>query len=113
MNLLIVTDTYSPDVNGVARTLETLARGLAARGHRVEVVTTGGATRAADAMTGPAGVAVRRVRSVRLPGYREVRAGLASARFFTGRMTAMEPDAVYVAVETFMGLNALRAARRL
>ena len=31
MNVLIVTDTYQPDINGVARTLEALARGLAAR----------------------------------------------------------------------------------
>lgn len=31
MNVLIVTDTYPPDINGVAHTLEALARGLAAR----------------------------------------------------------------------------------
>ena len=40
MNVLIVTDTFPPDINGVAHTLEKLARGLAGRGHRVEVITT-------------------------------------------------------------------------
>ena len=40
MRVLIVTDTYPPDINGVARTLYTLGAGLERRGHVVEVVTT-------------------------------------------------------------------------
>ena len=40
MRILIVTDTYPPDINGVARSLQTLAEGLATRGHAVEVATT-------------------------------------------------------------------------
>ncbi len=110
MNSLIVTDTFPPDINGVARTLETLARGLAKRGHTVDVVTTTDGAKAANAAEG---VNVRRVWSVRVPGYRDVRAGLVTARWFRELMEIRKPDAVYVAVETLMGLSAIRAARSL
>ncbi|MEI6535540.1 MAG: glycosyltransferase, partial [Verrucomicrobiaceae bacterium] len=108
MNVLIVTDTFSPDINGVARTLETLARGLAARGNKVEVITTTDGAQMENVLHG---VAVRRVRCLSLPGYREVRAGLVGARWFRQLMEFSRPDVIYVAVETLMGLNAIRAAR--
>lgn len=38
MKLAIVTDTFPPDVNGVAMTLERFAAGLIGRGHAVEVI---------------------------------------------------------------------------
>ena len=38
MKLALVTETYPPEVNGVAMTLSRLVAGLAARGHEVEVV---------------------------------------------------------------------------
>lgn len=110
MNVLIVTDTYPPDINGVARTLETLAEGLARLGHGVDVLTT---RRGAGAATDPHRVRVCSVRSVRFPGYREVRAGLVGAGKLRKIMKALGTDVIYVAVETLMGLNAIRAARRL
>ncbi len=108
MNVLIVTDTFPPDINGVARTLETLAQGLARLGHQVDVVTTTrGAPNAAQ------GVRVRTIRAVRLPGYHEVRAGLATSGKLRGLMESVNADVVYVAVETLLGLNAIRAAEQL
>jgi len=41
MHIAFVTETWPPQVNGVALTVRTLALGLAARGHRVEVVRPG------------------------------------------------------------------------
>ena len=38
MKLALVTETYPPEVNGVAMTLSRLVGGLRARGHEVEVV---------------------------------------------------------------------------
>lgn len=110
MNVLIVTDTYPPDINGVAHTLEALARGLAARGHWVEVITTTDGALQENARNG---IAVHSVRSLRVPGYTEARLGLVSARSLKHDMETFRPDAVYVAVETLMGLNAIRAARQL
>jgi glycosyltransferase involved in cell wall biosynthesis len=110
MNVLIVSDTYPPDINGVARTLEMLAQGLARLGHRVDVLTT---SRGAGVRSAAQEVRVRSVRSVRLPGYHEVRTGLVGARRLRALMEALKADVVYVAVETLMGLNAMRAARSL
>ncbi len=108
MKVLIVTDTFSPDINGVARTLETLARGLAARGNQVDVITTTDGAQKENALHE---VTIRRVRSLSIPGYSEVRAGLVSATWFEKLFEIFRPDVIYVAVETIMGLNAIRAAR--
>lgn len=39
MKIMIVTDAWEPQVNGVVRTLKSTARELTALGHRVELVT--------------------------------------------------------------------------
>lgn len=109
MKFLIVSDTFPPDINGVARTLQTLSRGLAARGHGVTVITTTEASRAENARHG---VNVESVAALPVPGYDGIRVGLASRRFIAERIAALKPDALYVAVETIMGANAIRAARQ-
>ena len=38
LKLALVTETFPPEINGVAMTLGRLAAGLAARGHRLRVV---------------------------------------------------------------------------
>lgn len=42
MRIDLVTDTYEPDVNGVAMTLGRLAKGLKARGHLIHVLRAAG-----------------------------------------------------------------------
>lgn len=108
MKFMIVSDTFPPDINGVARTLQTLSRGLAARGHEVSVLTT---TEAARGDNAKQGVEIESVAALPVPGYEGIRLGLASRRFFAQRIAQMQPDAMYVAVETLMGCNAIRAAR--
>ena len=105
MKFMIVTDTFPPDINGVARTLQTLARGLAGRGHAVHVVTT---NEGAECDAGP--VSLKRVRSFAIPGYAEVRLGLPSRGTLAEEIQENQPDAMYVAVETPMGVSAIRAA---
>lgn len=110
MNVLIVTDTYTPEINGVARTLETLARGMARRGHTVTVVTTMPELtfwRDEDPL-----VHVHRVRSIPVPGYASLRMGLIGKKKLGAMMDQWHADAVYVAVETPMGLAAIRAANK-
>ncbi|MEM6457481.1 MAG: glycosyltransferase, partial [Acidobacteriota bacterium] len=38
LDVWLVTETFAPEINGVARTLERWARGLVTRGHRLTVV---------------------------------------------------------------------------
>lgn len=103
MRVLIVTDTFPPDINGVARTLNTLGEGLHRRGHGVAVITT---VEAAD--TG--GLRRHVMHSLPLPGYPGLRIGLASSRQMLEVFDEFRPDVLYVATETLMGVAAIRAA---
>lgn len=103
MRVLIVTDTYPPDINGVARTLHTLGAGLVRRGHVVEVVTT---------VESQEGLQRHVMHSLPLPGYPGLRFGFASTRQMLGLFDAFRPDVLYVATETLMGISAIRAAGR-
>ncbi len=106
MKLLLVTDTYPPDINGVARTLHMWVGALRGRGHAVEVVTT---------LAGEGGEeAGRRVcGSLPLPGYPGLRIGLASTRGMVQAIRETEAEVLYVATETPLGIAAIRAARKL
>jgi glycosyltransferase involved in cell wall biosynthesis len=105
---MIVTDTFPPDINGVARTLQTLTKGLAKRGHSVDVITT---TDGAAEENAKAGVNVQTVAAFPMPGYKGIRVGLTSRRRMKALIRSQKPDALYVAVESLMGVNAIRAAR--
>src|SRR5262249_14172579 len=106
--ICIVTETYPPEINGVALTLARLADGLRARGHAVSVVCPR-QPRAHAAATGGGGL---RVPGVSLPSYREVRIGLPAGRALGRAWASRRPDAVYVATEGPLGWSAVRAARR-
>lgn len=110
MNIMIVTDTYPPDINGVARTLQTFAHGLSERGHKVVVVTT---TADHEDQGRKAGVKVIGMSAMPLPGYAGIRIGLVSRRQMEELITIHQTEAMYVAVESLMGLNAVRAAGRM
>lgn len=103
MRIEIVTDTFRPDVNGVAMTLGRLTDGLRRRGHRVRVIHTG---------KRPA-MGERRVAAVPVPGYGEVRIGLPKPFELRARWLRQRPDVVYVATESPLGKSAVKAARTL
>ncbi len=108
MKWMIVTDTFPPDINGVARTLQTLSLGLAKRGHEVTVITTADGAAAENARSG---VKVTALSALPVPGYDGIRVGLCTKRHMRKLIRQHQPDALYVAVETIMGVNAIRAAR--
>ncbi|TYT25443.1 glycosyltransferase family 1 protein [Luteimonas viscosa] len=107
MHYAIVTETYPPEVNGVALTVQSLEGGLRARGHEVSLVRPrqDGATAADPGET--------LVRGVALPRYPGLRAGLPATGTLARAWSDSRPDAVYVATEGPLGWSALRAARRL
>ncbi|NYZ62996.1 glycosyltransferase family 4 protein [Luteimonas deserti] len=107
MRYAIVTDTYPPEVNGVALTLQSYAEALRARGHEVDIVRP---ARPGE-RSGEDADGTLRVSGMQLPLYRALRFGLPSARRLRARWAALRPDAVYVATEGLLGASALRAAR--
>ncbi len=106
MRILIVTDTYPPDINGVARSLQTLSEGLAKRGHVVEVVTTH------EASSREPGLPRHVMSSMPLPGYDALRIGFASGRELSVLFDSFRPDVLYVATETPLGIAAIRTAAK-
>jgi glycosyltransferase involved in cell wall biosynthesis len=110
MRYTIVTETYPPEVNGVALTVQGLERGLRARGHDVDVVRP---RQLADATGLAANAHETLVRSLPLPRYPDLRIGLPATRKLRKAWAEQRPDAIYVATEGPLGWSALRAARRL
>lgn len=106
MRYAIVTETYPPEVNGVALTVHGLETGLRARGHQVEVVRP---RQLADRDPGNTLL----VRGAALPRYPGLRFGLPATQRLTRHWQDTTPDAIYVATEGPLGWSAVRAARRL
>src|SRR6185295_8971397 len=95
MRIAIITESFPPDVNGVAHSVVRVAEHLAARGHEPLVVAPAPAP-TARGLTGAYPFEVIRVPSVPLPGYRGFRLGLPSPRF-TEVVAAHRPDLVHLA----------------
>jgi glycosyltransferase involved in cell wall biosynthesis len=107
MRLLIVTDTFTPDVNGVARTLNQLAHGMVNLGHEVQVVAT-----SEHAQDSPEPFVRHVVWSVPLPGYAIIRVGLATVGWFRKLFQKNATAVLYVATETPLGMAAIWAAKQ-
>jgi len=103
----IVTETYPPEINGVALTVQGLEQGLRDRGHEVELIR----PRQTDETDESAGSLL--VRGAALPRYPGLKFGLPATRTLRKRWQATRPDAIYVATEGPLGWSALRAARQL
>jgi glycosyltransferase involved in cell wall biosynthesis len=106
MRITFVTETWPPQVNGVALTVRTLAEGLAARDCEVEVVRPG-----ADGRDGKVGLVC--ARGVAMPRYPSVQFGLPAGNALRRRWSARRPDAIYIATEGPLGASAMRTANAL
>jgi len=107
MRYAIVTETYPPEVNGVALTVQGLEQGLRAAGHQVDLVRPRQATEA-DTEEGTLLVA-----GAGLPRYPGLRFGLPAPKRLARQWQLQRPDAIYIATEGPLGWSALRTARRL
>jgi glycosyltransferase involved in cell wall biosynthesis len=114
LHLALVTETYAPEINGVAMTLGRLVDGLAARGHRITIV------RPRQRHESPRFTVTRRLAAeqvrlpgIPMPGYPQLRIGLPARRRLRGLWTAERPDLVHVATEGPLGASAISAAHDL
>lgn len=90
MRVLIATDAWTPQVNGVVRTLQSVSSCARKMGHSVDLVT-------------PEGFA-----SVPIPTYPGLRIALPNLREIARRVEAAAPDAVHIATEGPIGIAVRR-----
>ena len=109
LHIALITETFPPEINGVANTLGHLSEGLRARNHRVEVVR----PRQTDDANQRSTDVLMLCRGWPLPGHPGLQWGMTSTHRLTRRWQQQRPDVVYIATEGPLGLCALRVARRL
>ena len=112
LRIALVTETYPPEVNGVALTVARIAEGLRQRGHELQLVRP---RQAADGSAGHAGQPLRDVlvAGAPIPCYPHLRLGLPAGRELRRLWRRRRPDLVHIATEGPLGWSALRAAREL
>lgn len=108
----IVTETWRPQVNGVANTLGRLCDGLLATGHQLQLVRPAQPDEP-PALNESAPLQQILVTGLSIPGYRQLQFGLPAYRRLLGYWQKRRPDSVYIATEGPLGWSALRAANRL
>lgn len=101
MRIAIITESFPPDVNGVANSVVRVAEHLVTRGHEPMVIAPAPAL-TARGYTGTFRYPVMRVPSMPLPGYRGFRLGLPSAKF-TATLRDFDPDLVHLASPVVLG----------
>jgi glycosyltransferase involved in cell wall biosynthesis len=109
LKIALVTETWTPEINGVAMTLGRLVEGLHQRSHSIEVVRP---RQGHDPAGSDHGIAILRD-SLPVPRYTGLRLGLPSGAVLEARWRSLRPDLVHIATEGPLGLSALGAARRL
>ncbi|MFE5398781.1 glycosyltransferase family 4 protein [Streptomyces sp. NPDC056568] len=110
MRVVIVTESFPPDVNGVAHCALQTARHLVDRGHDCVVVAP--ATAPGNAADASAPCRVVRVPSLPLPGYPQVRVALPSRRV-AAAIAEHRADLVHLAGPFVLGVRGMAAAARL
>jgi glycosyltransferase involved in cell wall biosynthesis len=116
LRLAVVTETYPPEINGVALTLSRLIAVLQSRGHQVQLVRPRQPGQAVPAVAheADAGSGVDLLtRGMPIPRYPHLRMGLPAKKRLVSAWTAQRPDLVHIATEGPLGWSALRAARKL
>jgi len=111
VNLAIVTETFPPEINGVAMTFGHIARELGRRNHRVTVYR----PQRADLPPAHAAAGFTEVPlpGFPIPGYPQLRLGLPAGGRLRRLWRQNPPDLVHVVTEGPLGASAITAARRL
>jgi glycosyltransferase involved in cell wall biosynthesis len=94
MRILVATDAWHPQVNGVVRTLTSLARSAAALGAEIDFLTPDGFP------------------SIGVPTYPGLRVALPNRREIARRIAAVSPDAIHIATEGPIGWAVRAYCRR-
>lgn len=111
LRIALVTETYPPEINGVAMTLRCMVEGLIERGHRVQLIRPRQTPDEAP-LAEPAFDEVLE-KGWKLPRYDGLHFGLPARTRLQKLWQRQRPDLVHVATEGPLGWSAVSAARKL
>jgi len=111
LRVALVTETYPPEINGVALTMERLVQGLQARQHDLQVVRP--RQYRSDSALEQQGLEQVLMHSLPIPKYPQMRFGLPAKSALLRLWSLRRPDLVHIATEGPLGWSALQAARKL
>lgn len=110
LRVAVVTETYPPEVNGVALSIARVVQGLHERNHAVQLIRP---RQAAGEAAASAPVDEMLTRGLPIPRYPTLRMGVPSKRALVQRWSHHRPDVVHIATEGPLGWSALQAAQHL
>lgn len=87
MRIMLITDAWEPQVNGVVRTMKRVIAECEEMGHEWEIVSP------ADGF-----------KTIPLPTYSEIRLALGAKKSIAARFDTFEPDAIHIATEGTLGM---------
>jgi glycosyltransferase involved in cell wall biosynthesis len=111
LRIAVVTETWPPEVNGVAMTLAKLVQGLSHRNHDVQLIRP--RQTKTDSPMSDASLEEVLMRGMPIPRYPELKLGLPSKKTLVKTWILRRPDVVHIATEGPLGWSALQAAKVL
>ena len=111
LRIAVVTETWPPEVNGVAMTLAKLVQGLSHRNHDVQLIRP--RQTKTESPLNDSSLEEVLMRGMPIPRYPELKLGLPSKKTLVKTWTLRRPDVVHIATEGPLGWSALQAAKVL
>ncbi|WP_457353872.1 glycosyltransferase family 4 protein [Roseateles sp. P5_D6] len=111
--LAVVTETYPPEVNGVAMSMARVVDGLNRRNHDVQLIRPRQPARMGMQPTGKPEIDEVLTKGLPVPLYPNLRMGVPSKRSLVKLWSLRRPDVVHIATEGPLGWSALQAAQHL
>lgn len=111
--LAVVTETYPPEVNGVAMSMARVVDGLNRRNHDVQLIRPRQPANMATPLGSRPTVDEVLTKGLPVPLYPNLRMGVPSKRALVKLWSLKRPDVVHIATEGPLGWSALQAAQHL
>jgi len=111
LRVAVVTETYPPEVNGVAMTMGRMVEGLIRLKHRIQLIRP--RQRPDDLPTFDGPLDQVPMRGIPIPLYHGLRFGLPAAKEMVNLWSKQRPDIVHVATEGPLGWSAMQVVRQL
>ena len=111
LNISVVTETFPPDINGVAHTLSKMVNGLQLNGHDIWLVRP--RIEKKELAQNRQGFNELLVKGMPIPFYKQLRMGLPAKKELHRLWSHKRPDVVHIATEGPLGWSALQVAKKL